>query len=184
MDFEYVSLYQRDMHNKCCNGRAWCVKVISTEEINLLSIVVHVHSFYIARIFVELYVRLWHGFWFSLPVKKMKITKFRIPNDNGFSLLNKEFVVMAVILLPSQYPVYKAINTVIFNILSFLAISSHLRTMFSDPVSYPALIAFHFLSVLISFRELCRKETLQRKWFNSLDSKKDKCFSNVRNVVA
>lgn len=27
MDFEYVSLYQRDMHNKCCNGRAWCVKV-------------------------------------------------------------------------------------------------------------------------------------------------------------
>lgn len=27
MDFEYVSLYQRDMHNKCCNGKAWCVKV-------------------------------------------------------------------------------------------------------------------------------------------------------------
>lgn len=45
-----------------------------------------------------------------------------------------EFVVMKVILIPSPYPVYSTINMIIFNALAFLAISSHLRTMFTDPV--------------------------------------------------
>lgn len=49
-------------------------------------------------------------------------------------ILYAEFVVMTVILLPSPYPVYSYVNMVIFNLLAFLATSSHMRTMFSDPV--------------------------------------------------
>lgn len=51
-----------------------------------------------------------------------------------FLILFAEFVVMSVILLPSPFPVYRYINMVIFNILSFMATASHMRTMFSDPV--------------------------------------------------
>lgn len=51
-------------------------------------------------------------------------------------ILYAEFVVMTVILLPSPYPVYSYINMVIFNLLAFLATSSHMRTMFSDPVTH------------------------------------------------
>lgn len=50
-------------------------------------------------------------------------------------ILYAEFVVMVVIILPSPYPVYSTINMVIFNLLAFLAYASHIRTMFSDPVS-------------------------------------------------
>lgn len=59
-------------------------------------------------------------------------------------ILYAEFVVMVVIILPSPYPVYSTINMVIFNLLAFLAYASHIRTMFSDPVSkfkYVYLIA-------------------------------------------
>lgn len=49
-------------------------------------------------------------------------------------ILYAEFVVMAVIILPSPYPVYSTINMIIFNMLAFLAYASHIRTMFSDPV--------------------------------------------------
>lgn len=27
MDYEYKLLHERDMHNRCCGGRAWCVQV-------------------------------------------------------------------------------------------------------------------------------------------------------------
>lgn len=50
-------------------------------------------------------------------------------------ILYAEFVVMTVILLPNPYPVYSYVNMVIFNLLAFLATASHMRTMFSDPVS-------------------------------------------------
>lgn len=50
-------------------------------------------------------------------------------------ILYAEFVVMNVILLPSFYPFYKVINMVIFQTFAFLAFASHLRTMFTDPVS-------------------------------------------------
>ncbi|KAG5674599.1 hypothetical protein PVAND_004553 [Polypedilum vanderplanki] len=50
-----------------------------------------------------------------------------------FLIAYAEFVVMNVMLLPSPYPVYKIINIIIFNGATFLAISSHLKTMFSDP---------------------------------------------------
>uniref|UniRef100_A0A1L8DYE1 Palmitoyltransferase n=1 Tax=Nyssomyia neivai TaxID=330878 RepID=A0A1L8DYE1_9DIPT len=52
-------------------------------------------------------------------------------------ILYAEFVVMTVILIPSPYPIYASINMIIFNILAFLAVSSHLRTMFTDPGSVP-----------------------------------------------
>lgn len=56
-------------------------------------------------------------------------------------ILYAEFVVMAVIVLPSAhtYPVYSTINMIIFNMLSFLAFASHMRTMFSDPVGHGQL---------------------------------------------
>lgn len=52
-------------------------------------------------------------------------------------ILYAEFVVMTVMLLPSPYPIYSFINMVIFQTLAFLAFASHLRTMFTDPVSIP-----------------------------------------------
>lgn len=52
-------------------------------------------------------------------------------------ILYAEFVVMTVILIPSPYPVYSAINTIIFQTCAFMAFASHLRTMFTDPVCIP-----------------------------------------------
>lgn len=54
-----------------------------------------------------------------------------------FLILYAEFVVMTVILWPSSYSFYSTINIIIFNTISFLAFSSHLRTMFSDPGAVP-----------------------------------------------
>ena len=50
-------------------------------------------------------------------------------------VLYAEFVVMYVMLLPSQSQWHSAINAVIFQILAFLAISSHAKAMLTDPVS-------------------------------------------------
>lgn len=50
-------------------------------------------------------------------------------------ILYAEFVVMTVMLLPSPYPIYSYINMFIFHSLAVLAFASHLRTMFTDPVS-------------------------------------------------
>jgi hypothetical protein len=47
-----------------------------------------------------------------------------------------EFVVVYVMLLPSPYPIYSTINLIIFQLFAFLAFASHLRTMFTDPVSF------------------------------------------------
>lgn len=60
-----------------------------------------------------------------------------------------EFVVMAVIILPNPYSIYNTVNMILFNILSFLAYASHMRTMFSDPVII--LNAFRFASLQFSF---------------------------------
>lgn len=54
-----------------------------------------------------------------------------------FLLAYAEFVVMKVMLLPNPYPVYRTINMIIFNLLAFLAISSHMKSMFSDPGAVP-----------------------------------------------
>ncbi|KAL7041701.1 hypothetical protein ACKWTF_000860 [Chironomus riparius] len=50
-----------------------------------------------------------------------------------FLIAYAEFVVMKVMLLPSPYFYYRYINMILFNCGTFLAISSHLKTMFSDP---------------------------------------------------
>lgn len=48
-----------------------------------------------------------------------------------------DFVVTFVMLLPSKDFWYSVVNGVIFNCLAVLALSSHLRTMLTDPVSPP-----------------------------------------------
>lgn len=58
-------------------------------------------------------------------------------------ILYAEFVVMTVILIPSQYPVYSVINMVVFQICAFLAFTSHLKTMFTDPVSSTPCIFYN-----------------------------------------
>ncbi|RZB77463.1 palmitoyltransferase ZDHHC3, partial [Asbolus verrucosus] len=52
-------------------------------------------------------------------------------------ILYAEFVVMSVILIPSPYPFYSVINIIIFQFCAFLAFSSHLKTMFTDPGAVP-----------------------------------------------
>lgn len=42
---------------------------------------------------------------------------------------------MAVILIPNINSLYSSFNMAIFQTLAFLAFASHLRTMFTDPVS-------------------------------------------------
>lgn len=53
-----------------------------------------------------------------------------------------EFVVMKVVLIPSPYPVYSFINMFIFQTLAVLAFASHLRTMFTDPVSHAIVVLY------------------------------------------
>lgn len=64
-------------------------------------------------------------------------------------MLYAEYVVVFVILLPSPHPYYSAVNFVIFQALAFLAITSHLRAMFSDPVRIFYLFIFSFNSIFI-----------------------------------
>lgn len=64
-----------------------------------------------------------------------------------------EFVVMRVILSPSPYLIYKAINMIIFNLLAFLAISSHMKSMFSDPGAVPKGNATKENIQMMGFRE-------------------------------
>lgn len=52
-----------------------------------------------------------------------------------FLFLYGEFVVVFVIFTPSNYSLlFNSINLIFFHSLQFLAISSHCRAMFSDPV--------------------------------------------------
>ncbi|EPQ05438.1 Palmitoyltransferase ZDHHC7 [Myotis brandtii] len=55
-----------------------------------------------------------------------------------------DFVVTFVMLLPSKDFWYSVVNGVIFNCLAVLALSSHLRTMLTDPM-YIALSSVHAL---------------------------------------
>jgi hypothetical protein len=52
-----------------------------------------------------------------------------------FLFFYAEFVVVFVILIPKNYSIgFYLINLFLFHLLEFLAISSHCRTMFSNPV--------------------------------------------------
>ncbi|KAL4098404.1 hypothetical protein QTP88_023024 [Uroleucon formosanum] len=52
-------------------------------------------------------------------------------------ILYAEFVVTFVTLLPCPYPIFQCVNMVIFQVFAFLAMASHLRTMFTDPGAVP-----------------------------------------------
>lgn len=54
-----------------------------------------------------------------------------------FLILFAQYVVMMCILLPEENSLYKVVNIVIYEILFFLAISSHMRTMLTDPGAVP-----------------------------------------------
>ncbi len=49
-------------------------------------------------------------------------------------ILFAEYVVITVIIIPEQNLFYKIVNLIIFELLAFLALTSHLRTMLTDPV--------------------------------------------------
>ncbi|KAM4705800.1 palmitoyltransferase ZDHHC3 isoform 2-T6 [Rhinophrynus dorsalis] len=48
-----------------------------------------------------------------------------------------EFVVIFVMLLPSKDLIYSTINGILFNLLAFMALASHLRAMITDPGAVP-----------------------------------------------
>lgn len=50
-------------------------------------------------------------------------------------ILYAQFVVTFVILFSSSYTLYSVFNLVLFQTCAFLAFASHLKTMFTDPVS-------------------------------------------------
>ncbi|XP_076370520.1 palmitoyltransferase ZDHHC3-like isoform X2 [Tachypleus tridentatus] len=54
-------------------------------------------------------------------------------------VLYAEYVILIVIMLPisGAYPYYSAVNLVVFEILAFLAVFSHLKAMLTDPGAVP-----------------------------------------------
>ncbi|XP_019871650.1 palmitoyltransferase ZDHHC3 [Aethina tumida] len=68
-------------------------------------------------------------------------------------ILYAEFVVMSVILIPSPYPYYSIFNIIIFQICAFLAFTSHLKTMFTDPGAVPKGNATKEMIKQMGFRE-------------------------------
>lgn len=64
-------------------------------------------------------------------------------------ILYAEFVVMFIILIPSSYSLYSIINIVIFQTCAFLAFASHLRTMFTDPVSITVVTSMYLIFIYL-----------------------------------
>lgn len=54
-----------------------------------------------------------------------------------FLVIYAEFVVVFVFILPKPFTVGSFLNTIIFNILAFLALSSHSFAMLTDPGTVP-----------------------------------------------
>jgi len=54
-------------------------------------------------------------------------------------ILFAQYVVLTVIIIPEENLFYKTVNLIIFELLAFLALTSHLRTMLTDPVLYHPL---------------------------------------------
>lgn len=70
-----------------------------------------------------------------------------------FLILYAEFVVMSVILLSYANSVYGMVHTVLFQMLAFLALASHLKTMFTDPGAVPKGNATKEMINQMGFRE-------------------------------
>ena len=118
-----------DMHNRCCSGRFWCIQDIC----GIICAILTCKDY--ATIFLN--YKTWsYRFTFT-----------------GFLILYAKFVVYFVILIPaiSNHTIYCIFNMIIFLMLSSLAFSSHIRTMLTDPVSFPRLtISFPVLIYGIS----------------------------------
>lgn len=54
-----------------------------------------------------------------------------------FLLLYAEYVVMVVMLWPQLFTPYSFFNAIVYNFFAFLALSSHLRAMLTDPGAVP-----------------------------------------------
>lgn len=78
-----------------------------------------------------------------------------------------DFVVTFVMLLPSKDFWYSVINGVLFNCLAVLALSSHLRTMLTDPVSMRSFLDVGLLSPVAH-----RLQRNLEKWYQSLPARK------------
>lgn len=78
-----------------------------------------------------------------------------------------DFVVTFVMLLPSKDFWYSVINGVLFNCLAVLALSSHLRTMLTDPVSMRS-----FLDVGLFYPVAHRLQRNLEKWYQSPPARK------------
>lgn len=66
-----------------------------------------------------------------------------------------DFVVTFVMLLPSKDFWYSVINGVLFNCLAVLALSSHLRTMLTDPVSMQLFLHIGLFSHVAHHLQRC-----------------------------
>ena len=152
-----------DMHNRCCSGRFWCIQDIC----GIICAILTCKDY--ATIFLN--YKTWsYRFTFT-----------------GFLILYAKFVVYFVILIPaiSNHTIYCIFNMIIFLMLSSLAFSSHIRTMLTDPVSFPRWTSF--FPVLITESHICRELSQEamppKRWSSKWASSKDKSFSNARNAV-
>ena len=105
-------------------------------------------------------------------------------------ILYAEFVVLRVILLPeviSRPSPYNIFNLVLFQGLAVLAVSSHLRTMLTDPVRLALKIfQIRLTTTRMSYllRAQCPGATLPKKILSGWDSKRDRSSSNAPSAAA
>lgn len=111
MEYDYYPVKRHADHNRILNGKVWCIQVCR-ENFNSI-------CFELSR------------FWFQ------DICGVICAAMTWFLIAYAEFVVMKVMLLPSPFPVYRYVNMIVFNTGIFLAVSSHLKSMFSDPGAVP-----------------------------------------------
>lgn len=105
-----------DPHNRCCGGSMWCIRVI---------IIINYSSRRPFRFY----------FVFTMCTAFFQdICGIICAIFTWLLILYAEFVVTYVTLLPCPYPLFQFVNMVIFQMFAFLAMASHLRTMFTDPV--------------------------------------------------
>lgn len=125
-----------------------------------------------------------------------------------FLIIFAQYVVITVILIPDDNLFYKTTNFIIFELLAFLAIISHIRTMITDPVSFYVCMLFSYLYMLICcfilhshlfqshshslfhipflsvlIREQCPVELPPKRLSNSWGWARAKCCTNAKSVV-
>ena len=73
----------------------------------------------------------------SFPINSLGLYMFQVcAIITWLLLLYAEYVVMVVMLMPQFFSPYNFFNAIVYNFFAFLALSSHLRAMLSDPVSF------------------------------------------------